>query len=330
MTHQPPHDPYRDFSAPKPQAPQQPPQPHPQQPQQPVQPHPQQQPPMPGQPMQPYPQQPTMPPGGQPPQQPTGPWQEFKQPGVVSGAVKDGFKSWAKGKMLGYGIMALIVVLVAGPVFLWSMLTGGGGGGGTASSDTGNDRPPAGSTSGSDRPPAGSTSGSDDEPGSSSGGAGSSDDTLTFTLPDDWQTYSEERNSDGLMSYQYRQGDLWTLVIAEFHADAPESLAEECKRMTNDSGARDIVEPESIARSDDAEAVRCQSTEKDPAMNDDAVYTYYLAKKKGDSTYVEIRLSSPTEDNDLGISAAEVSNARKQGKTMIRDALAGWGVEITS
>lgn len=321
MTQQPPNDPYRN-AVPPPQPPGQRPSWHPQAP--PGQPVP------PGQPIpsarhQPHPQQPPysqQPPYPQQPQQPQqpGPWQELRQPGVVSGAVKDSMKSWAKGKLIGYGVMAAIVLLVAGPVFLWSMF--GRSGGGPASSTTRDDAPAATSAA---------------TPGESKGGEGSSSDqpadagVLQFTLPDGWRTEKEEASESGIMEYQVRQGDTWTILLAGYKpVEQDMTLAERCQEATQfeASGEQGNVEPVSISQSGD-DAVKCEVSVNDAAMGgQEAVVTYYFLQKPGEDRYIEMRLSGPTPTNDLDITPADVKRTRDEGIQIVRGTAAAAGFEI--
>lgn len=309
MTQQPPNDPYRN-AAPPPEPPrQQPPRPPQAPPEQPA---------PPGQPFpnaghQPHPQQPPY------PQQP-GPWQELRQPGVVSGAVKDGMKSWAKGKLIGYGVMAAIVLLVGGPVFLWSMF--GRSGGESTSSNTRDDEPAATSAA---------TSGESTDGDDTSSGQPANPGVLQFTLPDGWRTEKEQTNEDGTLEYQVRQGDTWTILLAGYKpVEQDMTLAERCQEATQfeASGEQGNVEPVSISQSGD-DAVKCEVSVNDAAMGgQEAVVTYYFLQKPGEDRYIEMRLSGPTPTNDLGIAPADVKRTRDEGVQIVRSTAAAAGFEI--
>ena len=320
MTQQPPNDPYRNAVPPPQPLGQQPPWPPQAPPGQPAapgqpfpnaghQPHPQQP---------PYPQQPQQLQYPQQPQQP-GPWQELRQPGVVSGAVKDGMKSWAKGKLIGYGVMAAIVLLVGGPVFLWSMF---GRGGGSTSSDTRDDEPAATSAA----TPGESTDGDDtssDQPADPG--------VLQFTLPDGWRTEKEQTSEDGTLEYQVRQGDTWTILLAGYKpVEQDMTLAERCQEATQfeTSGEQGNVEPVSISQSGD-EAVKCEVSVNDAAMGgQEAVVTYYFLQKPGEDRYIEMRLSGPTPTNDLDIASADVKRTRDEGMQIVRGTASAAGFDI--
>lgn len=327
MTQQPPQDPYRD-AAPPPQGPGQqppwPPQMPPGQPAPPGQPFPQAgQQPHPQQPSHhqqpPYPQQPQQPQQRQNPQQ-LGPWQELRQPGVVSGAVKDGMKSWARGKLIGYGVMAAIVLLVGGPVFLWSMF---GRGGGDSSSGTSRDNAPAATSA--------ATPGDSTDENDTSQEQPADPGTLQFTLPDGWRTEKEETNADGTLEYQVRQGDTWTILLAGYKpVEQDMTLAERCQEAVQGeaSGEQSNVEPVSISQSG-GEAVKCEVSVNDAAMGgQEAVVTYYFLQKPGEDRYIEMRLSGPTPTNDLDITPADVKRTRDEGIQIVRGTAAAAGFEI--
>ncbi|MDU7360418.1 MAG: hypothetical protein E7L00_04325 [Propionibacteriaceae bacterium] len=328
MTQQPPNDPYRDLG-PHPQAPrQQPPLPPQMPPGQPV--PPQQQFPQAGS-QPPHPQQPPHPaqphPAQQHPSQPQqmSPWQELRQPGVVSGAVKDGMKSWAKGKLLGYGVMAAIVLLVGGPVFLWSMF--GRGGGDSTSSETRDDEPAATSAAA----PGDSTEGDSTEGDDTSSEQPADPGVLQFTLPDGWRAEKEGTSESGIKEYQVRQGDTWTILLAGYKpVEQDMTLAERCQEATQfeTSGDQGNVEPVSISQSGD-EAVKCEVSVNDAAMGgQEAVVTYYFLQKPGEDRYIEMRLSGPTPTNDLDITPADVKRTRDEGMQIVRGTASAAGFEI--
>ncbi len=229
-------------------------------------------------------------------------------------------KSWAKGKLIGYGVMAAIVLLVGGPVFLWSMF--GRGGGGSTSSNTRDDEPAATSAA---------------TPGESKGGEDSSSDqpadaeALQFTLPDGWTTEKEQTNQDGTLEYQVRQGDTWTILLAGYKpVEQDMTLAERCQEATQfeASGEQGNVEPVSISQSDD-ETVKCEVSVTDAAMGgQEAVVRYYFLQKPGEDRYIEMRLSGPTPTNDLDISPADVKRTRDEGLQIVRGTASAAGFDI--
>ena len=229
-------------------------------------------------------------------------------------------KSWAKGKLIGYGVMAAIVLLVAGPVFLWSMF--GRSGGGPASGATRDDEPAATSAA---------------TPGESKGGEDSSSDqpadagVLQFTLPDGWRTEKEQTSEDGALEYQIRQGDTWTILLAGYKpVEQDMTLTERCQEATQfeGSGERGNVEPVSISQSGD-DAVKCEVSVNDAAMGgQEAVVTYYFLQKPGEDRYIEMRLSGPTPTNDLDIAPADVKRTRDEGLQIVRGTASAAGFDI--
>nr|WP_108871182.1 hypothetical protein [Tessaracoccus timonensis] len=229
-------------------------------------------------------------------------------------------KSWAKGKLITYGIMAAIVLLVAGPVFLWSMF--GRSGGGPASGATRDDEPAATSAA-TPRESNDADDTSPDQPADSG--------ALEFTLPDGWTTEKEQTSEEGIMEYQVRQGDTWTILLAGYKpVEQDMTPAERCQEATQfeASGEQCNVEPVSIRQSGD-EAVKCEVSVNDAAMGgQEAVVTYYFLQKPGEDRYIEMRLSGPTPTNDLDISPADIKRTRDEGLEIVRGTASAAGFDI--
>ena len=244
---------------------------------------------------------------GPPPQQQMGPWQELRQPGVVSGAVKDGFKSWAKGKLLGYGVMALVVVLAGGAFTVTSFLKGGGGGSTSSTSHA----QTSGSTTQYDAettappPPA-------------------SSDELVVPVPDG------RSETDGSGDRLIHGESLATFVIEAEPAGPDTSMEDACVRQSRSPGGSDDEQteaPNSVSDQAGVEAITCASASKSitvPGATDHV--DVLVLHRDGEPEYIVMRLSVPRNDDPERSSAAE--RARTDGLAVMYQVAQQRGIEL--